>query len=233
MQTEQKRFWFSQVSALLLAGLIALTFWMNTSDWRVFYFPELSCGVCFCTVEDTFLPFLGQFFLLAALLLYLLILFSLEKFSAGQKKILRQKSYPPWLVGIVAIVFLSAGWEGISRARFFLKVDLPLFGESCAAQYKNEYPDAYQYAEAVKAHLPERYAEAQLISDIDFSDGPGMRIHRSLAYFLYPINIRFHLSERYPEVLLFFRKDNALSHVPPGYRVAAIFGPANLVAVRQ
>lgn len=233
MKSYQKKYWLHQISAFFPACFIAFFLFPRPVNLPVFYFPSLTCGVAFCTSEDNFLPFLGQYFLLTILCLYVVFFFTLEKFFQKNRQILQQKMYKPWVLGMVILILLSAAWECGAKVKSFLHNDFPIINEPCFFHYKTNYPYIYQFAEKVKTYFPEGYQEARLITDIDFLNSKNMFSHRAISYFLYPINIRFHSPEQNPKILLFFSKKNALDYVPPGYNVLATFNSYDLIAVKK
>jgi hypothetical protein len=69
-----RKYWLYQVLILSLAGLISLFLWQKLTNNKIFYFPELYCGVSFCGAKDDLLPFFGQHFLATVFGSYLLIM---------------------------------------------------------------------------------------------------------------------------------------------------------------
>ena len=231
--TDQRKYILCQFYLLLGAGLFAFVFWVKFFGWQAFSFPGLFCGVSYCTAGDTFLHFEAQYFLITVLAVYLLALSTLERFSLKWGQILRQQPYKPWVLGIVVIIFLSAFWEGVSRTKIFIQEDFPHLSEPESVQNMKMFRMTYKYAQKVKSCFPDVYLEAQLISDLDFSTAENMHIHRALAYFLFPLNVRSHFLEGEPKILFFFRKRNALNYIPDGYAVQVTFDPDNLIAVKK
>jgi len=69
-------------------------------------------------------------------------------------------------------------------------------------------------------------------TDLDINNDPGMIIHRSLAYYLYPIDIRgIHRGE--PDLWIAFNKNEAIKHIPDGYKVLGILNNQNIIAIKE
>jgi len=69
-------------------------------------------------------------------------------------------------------------------------------------------------------------------TDLDLSKDPGMLMHRSLAFYLYPIDIR-QIRNGKTDSWIAFEKENAAQFVPEGYTIAVQYDPKNLIAVRN
>jgi hypothetical protein len=89
----------------------------------------------------------------------------------------------------------------------------------------------FYHAQWIKQHIQEP-ASARLISSLDFSRDPGMRSHRLLAFFLYPIDIR-EVRKEPEEYIIFFHAKNPQSNVPEGYEIIAIYDENNMIAGRK
>lgn len=91
--------------------------------------------------------------------------------------------------------------------------------------------ETYDYAMKVKDNLPGEYS-ARYVTDEDLTDDPGMIYQRGMVFFIYPINIFMNLNKN-PDLLLYFRKENAKNRIPEGYRPILIFDDHNLVAIKH
>ncbi len=75
-------------------------------------------------------------------------------------------------------------------------------------------------------------ARAKFISDMDINRDPYMLMHRMMAYYLYPIDIR-HVHPGEPEYLLFFLKKDPEQAVPADYEIIARQGTNFLIARKK
>jgi hypothetical protein len=97
--------------------------------------------------------------------------------------------------------------------------------------YRLVNKDAYDFAMICRQALPGRH-KAKFISGLDLQEMNSMLVHRILAYFLYPIDIR----EIFPgdnDCLIVFQEENPLIAVPKDYRVIKIYNGKNLIAVKK
>jgi hypothetical protein len=100
-------------------------------------------------------------------------------------------------------------------------------------EQRNEmiYGDIYPFAKVCREVAPGRHT-AEFITDLDTSRDPGMVMHRALAYFLYPIDMRG-VRPGPTDCLVIFAKKNAASCVPPDFRILVKFGDEHIFAVRK
>lgn len=74
--------------------------------------------------------------------------------------------------------------------------------------------------------------KAIFTTDLDITQDPGMILHRSLAFYLYPIDIRgIHQDE--PDLWIAFDKREAVKYLPEGYTVIGILNDRNLIAKKK
>lgn len=69
-------------------------------------------------------------------------------------------------------------------------------------------------------------------TDLDTTRDPGMMLHRSLAYYLYPIDIRG-IHQGNPDLWIAFNKNEAIKYVPDGYKILGILDNRNMIAIKE
>ena len=94
-----------------------------------------------------------------------------------------------------------------------------------------EDPDSYRFAKYCQRLLPGQHS-AKLITGLDTSRDPGMLIHRKLAYFLYPIDIRNIRKEPVDSLIIFAVKD-ATQLVPEDFQISGKYNESSLIAVKK
>lgn len=95
------------------------------------------------------------------------------------------------------------------------------------------FQDRYEFAKFCRKTLHGQNT-ASLISDLDFSHEPYRKMHRELSYFLLPdIKVRGMAKNQDTQVLIFYKKNHAAGHIPPGYKILATFDPSSLIAVKE
>lgn len=82
------------------------------------------------------------------------------------------------------------------------------------------------------AHLDNHRRTAELSTDLDLSRDPGMIMHRCLAFYLYPVDLR-HVRAQEADTWIAFEKANAREHVPDGFKIIAELDSANLIAIKD
>lgn len=132
------------------------------------------------------------------------------------------------------VVFFTAATAAslISQARFFIR-RYSIFSHKTLSE-KQEYlfDDLYRFPYRIRQDFPGRY-RAELITDIDMTQDPGMFMNRALAYFLYPIDIR---GIRFPEpvqALIMVQKMNAEDFIPDGFSIAAQYSDEYFIAFKE
>src|SRR3989338_5403853 len=72
------------------------------------------------------------------------------------------------------------------------------------------------------------FHNAQLLTDMDLSNDPGMITQRMLAYYLYPIDIRNVRGGRPVDSILVFDKADAVASVPDDFKVIGTFDQSSV-----
>ncbi len=103
-------------------------------------------------------------------------------------------------------------------------------GGKTTDRYPRALKEIVDFAGFCKQKLPGKHS-CQLITDLDISHDPGMFFHRTLAYHLYPIDIRdIHRSPA--DCAIVFIAQDPRSRVPEGYDVVGSWGEKGLLAIK-
>jgi len=94
------------------------------------------------------------------------------------------------------------------------------------------YYNSYHFARFCQAHLPGKH-KGKFITDLNINKEPAMLIHRVLAYYIYPIDIRDIHKTSQVDCLIIFESKNPYAHVPHDFVVKAVFDDHSLLAVRK
>ncbi len=109
-----------------------------------------------------------------------------------------------FVTGIIFLTILTL-INSTAFMRSILYFHLPQLFKSPEETKKILFGWTYSFAKDAKEKWP-GYHRVELQSDLDFSLPEPMTIHRQLAYFLYPIDIRVHPKDRPTEGILFLEK---------------------------
>ncbi len=93
------------------------------------------------------------------------------------------------------------------------------------------YARPKRIAEAFRQAVKDRPLSAEFVTDMDISHDPGMLEHRSLAFFLYPVDIR-NIYDANRDAWIAYQKKNAAETVPEGYQIIYQYDERNLIAVK-
>jgi hypothetical protein len=104
-------------------------------------------------------------------------------------------------------------------------------GQSTEQRYQFWLKDCYTYIRFFREVFPVR-TSAQVISDLNLRQEPGIFYFRQLAYHLYPVDIRGFHDERI-DYLLLYQKEAAAHHIPADFEIIAILNESNLIAARK
>ncbi len=92
-------------------------------------------------------------------------------------------------------------------------------------------PKVVSFCQFVQKKITEPRS-AKFITDLNTAQDPGMLMHRQIAYFLYPIDIRGIRSEPV-DVLILFEKKAAKNYVPEDFETVYSMNNNNLVAIKE
>ena len=78
--------------------------------------------------------------------------------------------------------------------------------------------------------LPGKHS-AKFISDMDISREPGMFMHRAIAYYLYPIDIR-NIRQEPDDSLVIINKNNPAQSIPDNFRILGTVNQKHFLAIK-
>ena len=130
---------------------------------------------------------------------------------------------------VVALIFLGA-MQSMSAAQYW-QDSMTLFGNG--AGYSNHAIQRTKtMADAMREAVGNRPFKAQLASDRDLTQDPGLLERNIMGFFLYPVDIAGTTPRPHDAWVAFYKRD-AVRHVPPGFVVVYQFDAENLIAVRK
>ncbi len=139
---------------------------------------------------------------------------------------------PSLLSGVLTgTLLITMALQTIGQTYYFIHKFQSVGGKKAVDRYPGALKGTVDFAGFCKQRLPGSH-NCELISDLDTYRDPGMFLHRTLAYHLYPIDIRDIRSAPSDCVIVFATAD-ALSRVPKGYGVVGTWGPENLLAIKD
>jgi len=134
---------------------------------------------------------------------------------------------------LIAMICILAVLQMIGHARYFSTIyaETSTMNES----QKKSYTAGFVYDFAVRCHpyFIEGHYNARLITDLDINESFGMTLHRYLAYYLYPVKIRYKKAAREPDYLIYFQKNGAVALVPDDFEVLLTVDDENILAARK
>jgi hypothetical protein len=104
-------------------------------------------------------------------------------------------------------------------------------GKTVDTVYSENLGAVYNLAKASK-RLIQPTAHAELITDLDLRQDPGMIYHRALSYFLYPIDLRGIRAKPADTLIIFLKKDPHL-FVKEGFSVKEQLSPKTIIAIKE
>ena len=132
---------------------------------------------------------------------------------------------------ILAFYFLMIGFQTIGQGIYFKDMRKRYKGKTYHEKKVETFGKIYIYSLNSRRLLPGRH-QGKLITDMDISRDPGMINHRSLAYLLYPIDIRRVRGDG-EDCLVVFNKKDAMASVSEEYEIIQTFGPYDLLARKK
>lgn len=151
------------------------------------------------------------------------------KISVWRKR--QTLSLPLLLSGVLAgTLLITMALQTIGQTYYFIHEFQWIDGKKIADRYPRGLKEIVDFAGFCKQKLPGKHS-CQLITDLDMSRDPGMFFHRTLAYHLYPINIRG-IHSIPSDCIIVFVAANALSRIPKGYSVIGKWRSENLLAIK-
>ena len=209
--------------------------WLNFSQWitvhslfkkllTTFYIPHHN--VC---IVGKYANINSYFYIYAILILSVMSIYLLRLIRPSLRNGL--KSEPVLLKTTLLIVILTIGLQTLNQVNYFVSEIRTFSGKPLEQRYGFLLQVPFLYAQEAHEHLPSRHY-SELITDLDMTKDPGMLIHRALAYFLYPIDIRVDL-ESPKDCLIVFHKKDAIKSVPEDYEILARVGEKYLLAKKK
>jgi len=168
-------------------------------------------------------------FIYLIILLSIIIVYML-KISVWRRQ--QALTLPSLLSGVLTgALLITMTLQTIGQTYYFIREFQSIGGKRTVDRYPGALKEIVDFAGFCKQRLPGIHS-CELISDLDMSRDPGMFLHRTLAYHLYPIDIR-DIRSVPSDCVIVFAAANALSRVPEGYGVVGIWGPKNLLAIKD
>jgi hypothetical protein len=180
----------------------------------------------------------GSWYVYGIISIFLCILFfslSLLKFLLRQRNLEKEEVYLKKMVFVivVGVVGVISFFQLYFHATHYF---LHYSGYNKKTSFEKHFISVgpiYYYALKCQSHMKDGHYNAKLITDVDTSQSLGMTYQRRLAYYLYPIRIRFGEENINPDYLVIFEKINAENSVLEGYKVLFKFNEKNLFAIRK
>jgi len=134
-------------------------------------------------------------------------------------------------VGLIMLV-LSVLFQTVYQINHYFKDDLKLLRVPLTTKKTGIFKTPYEFAvNAKKTVTGSRSAE--LITDMNINRGGGATAYHSLAYFLYPIDIKVRPAYEPVDTCIMFYKKNAVKYVPEGFYPVYRSGDMGVVAIRK
>ena len=131
------------------------------------------------------------------------------------------------------IFFLISTFQCLAQTKLIIQ---KFYDLAAASSAKERLPlrlkQPYQFAISCQKLFPGVH-RGDLITDMDLTKDPGMFIHRALAYYLYPIDIRSVYPNRPKDCVIIFLKKNPEAQVPADFEILFRFDDSSLLAVKK
>lgn len=133
--------------------------------------------------------------------------------------------------------FVITTWQMIGQGSF-LKNMMNIYSQKTLSEKylasSFAIRNAYIYSQLAKKEIQGRHS-AKLITDMDTSREPGMFMHRTLSYFLYPsFDIRgIRGREENPAFLIIYEKDDIFDISLDGYEIIKVFTERHAIAKKM
>lgn len=170
----------------------------------------------------------NYFYISLIMLLSIIIVYTL-KMSVWRRQ--QALDLPSLLSGVlIGTLLITMVLQTIGQTYYFTHEFQWIDGKKIADRYPGALKEIVDFAGFCKKKWPGKHS-CQLITDLDMSRDPGMFFHRTLAYHLYPIDIR-DIRRSPADCAIVFIAENPLSRVPKGYDVIGSWGKKNLLAIK-
>lgn len=138
---------------------------------------------------------------------------------------------PSLLSGVLTgTLLITMALQTTGQTYYFIREFRRIDGKKTADRYPGALREIVDFAGFCKQKLPGKHS-CQLITDLDMSRDPGMFFHRTLAYHLYPIDIR-DIRRSPADCAIVFIAQNPQSRVPKDYDVIESWGEKSLLAIK-
>ncbi len=142
-----------------------------------------------------------------------------------------RKNLPSMLSGVLTgTLLITMALQTTGQTYYFIREFRRIDGKKTADRYPGALKKIVDFAGFCKQKLPGKHS-CQLITDLDMSRDPGMFFHRTLAYHLYPIDIR-DIRRSPADCAIVFIAQNPQSRVPKDYDVIESWGEKSLLAIK-
>lgn len=166
--------------------------------------------------------------------IYQIVLLSIIAVYILKKSIWRRQqalNLPSLLSGVLTgTLLIIMALQTIGQTHYFIREFRRINGKKTADRYPGALKKIVDFAGFCKQKLPGKHS-CQLITDLDMSRDPGMFFHRTLAYHLYPIDIR-DIRRSPADCAIVFIAQNPQSRVPKDYNVIESWGKKSLLAIK-
>lgn len=170
----------------------------------------------------------GYFYIYLILILSITTIYMLKMTVWRTHEMLNLRSLLYGVMGAALLVTVSL--QTIGQTYYFVRESQWYSKKAPANRYPGALKEIVEFAGFCKEKLPGNHS-CQFISDLNLSNDPGMFFHRTLAYHLYPIDIRD--IRRDPiDCAIVFVAANPRTRVPEGYDIIGIWGPESLLAIK-
>lgn len=129
-----------------------------------------------------------------------------------------------------AFLILVILFQTMNQARYLMAMYQGYHGKTIEERRSPLLRKISLFAQYCQERLPGQH-NARFLSDLDLSNDPGMFIHRALAYYLYPIDIRD--IRKGDKDSLIIHKANAVQHIPEGYTLVGQWNEYAAVAIKS
>ena len=170
-------------------------------------------------------------YLYYALFLNFILLYFIKKIFKSDVFKIKQSLMPPTLSLLFTVYIFVIFIQTLSLSLHAHREYVQFSGKSTDQKYGEILKSIYILPQRTKKLFP-GYHKAELITDLNLTEDPGQLYYRQMAYFLYPIDIRGIHKHADPDLALIFFKQNAIAHVPDGYKPRYIFDNKNLIAIK-
>jgi hypothetical protein len=172
---------------------------------------------------------LSLFYLIFMLSWITSVILQLGVFKIRSSKIIIQITLSILFMVYVAFTVL----QSLSLCNFIRKCDFDFHGPFNSQPYAKipAYREPYQFAKTCQERLPGVH-KAKFITDMDLMNSEQASIHRALAYFLYPIDIREVQPGPY-DCLVIYHKRNPERFIERGFKSLLKLNDSDILAIKE